>query len=169
MIRKARIEELPQIMEIFQSAKMFMHRSGNDNQWVHGYPSSELITKDILGGNFYVEENEGEITGCFAFFTGVEPTYAKIEGEWLDDEPYGTIHRLASDGSRPGFADRCFDYCSTIIPNLRVDTHKDNLPMEAALNRNGFQFCGIITLANGSPRLAYQRTTRAPHKSSFEP
>ena len=43
--------------------------------------------------------DETGIHGVFALFDGAEPTYAHIEeGEWLNDEPYVTIHRLAGDG-----------------------------------------------------------------------
>ena len=43
--------------------------------------------------------DETGIHGVFALFEGAEPTYAHIEeGEWLNDEPYVTIHRLAGDG-----------------------------------------------------------------------
>lgn len=162
MIRRAILEELPQIMNIFVLAKEFMQKSGNPNQWINGYPSEDVIVCDIRNENFYVEVNEGKITGCFAFIIGNEPTYSSIEGKWLDNEPYGTVHRLASDGSVPGFAGRCFAFCRSLIPNLRIDTHKDNIQMQGAVKRYGFQFCGIITLANGSPRLAYQ----LPHPST---
>ena len=133
-----------------------MHKSGNKNQWINGYPSEEIIMKDLENGNLYVEEINDTIIGCFAFIIGIEPTYHKIEGNWLNDEPYGTIHRVASDGSTRGFSDRCFKFCKSKISNLRIDTHQENNPMQAAIKRNGFQYCGIITLLNGSPRLAFQ-------------
>lgn len=137
-----------------------MQRSGNKNQWTNGYPTEKIISKDIEDGNFYVEEKNDTIIGCFAFILGIEPTYHKIEGHWLDEEPYGTIHRIASDGRMRGFTDRCFKFCKSKIPNLRIDTHKDNKPMQAAVQRNGFQYCGIITLSDGSPRLAFQLNSK---------
>lgn len=156
MIRKAHHNDLPRIMNIFSVAKKFMRKSGNKNQWTNGYPSEEIIEKDIENGNFYVEEKNDNIIGCFAFIIGIEPTYHKIDGHWLNEEPYGTIHRIASDGSMPGFSDRCFKFCRSKIHDLRIDTHQDNKPMQSAVQRNGFKYCGVITLLDGSPRLAFQ-------------
>lgn len=156
IIRLAELSDLPHIMPIFEKARKFMQLTGNPSQWIDGYPSEEIITHDIEQRNFYVETSGNAITGGFAFITGDEPSYKIIQGEWLDNAPYGTIHRLASDGSRKGFADRCIEFCRNKISTLRADTHKDNLLMQKALLRNGFQYCGIIRVANGTERLAYQ-------------
>lgn len=143
-------------MPLFDNAKKFMRHSGNMSQWVNGYPSENVIRNDIAEGNFYVEETGEDLTGCFAFILGNDPTYAIIEGEWLNDSPYGTIHRLASSGGNKGFSDRCFEFCLGNVGNLRIDTHSDNRPMQKSLERNGFTYCGIIYIADGSPRKAYQ-------------
>ena len=133
-----------------------MKRSGNPDQWINGYPTEEIITEDIRNGNFYVEEINGAINGCFAFIVGLEPTYRQIDGDWLSPDPYGTIHRLASAGNVKGVADRCVKFCREIISNLRADTHEKNILMQDLLVRNGFRYCGVIRVANGSKRLAYQ-------------
>ena len=156
MIRLARKEDLPEIMLIFEKAREFMRNSGNPDQWINGYPTEEIITEDIRNGNFYVEEINGVISGCFAFIVGPEPTYREINGEWLFPSPYGTIHRLASAGIIGGVADRCIKFCREIISNLRADTHEQNILMQNLLVRNGFRYCGEIRVANGSKRLAYQ-------------
>jgi RimJ/RimL family protein N-acetyltransferase len=38
-----------------------------------------------------------------------------------------------------------------------VDTHQDNVVMQRILEKLGFTYCGIIFVANGTPRLAYQK------------
>mgnify|MGYP003296922186 CR=1 FL=1 len=40
--------------------------------------------------------------------------------------------------------------------NIRIDTHHDNVVMQRLLKKLGFQYCGIIHLENGDPRLAFQ-------------
>ena len=42
------------------------------------------------------------------------------------------------------------------IDNIRVDTHRDNAPMRRVIEENRFTCCGIIYLADGSPRLAFE-------------
>lgn len=159
-IRKTKIEETDKLMDIFEQGKRIMRRNGNLKQWTGGYPTRELIEKEILIGNSYVCVDEtGNIVGTFAFIHGKEPTYAQIyEGQWLDDEkPYATIHRLASTESSHGVAAACLEWCAKQMPNLRADTHRDNHILQHILLKHGFVYCGIINLPNGDERLAYQK------------
>ena len=135
-----------------------MRENGNPNQWDENYPSRELLEKDIAFGNSYiVEDDEKNLAATFAFIKGEDPTYYGIEnGAWLNHEPYGTIHRLAGNTSYHGIASGCISWCKSQIGNLRADTHEDNKIMQHLLEKNGFVRCGIIHLANGAPRIAYQ-------------
>ena len=53
-------------------------------------------------------------------------------------------------------------YAELFYDELRIDTHKDNIVMQRAVLRGEFQYCGIIHLANGDPRLAYQWSRETP-------
>lgn len=158
-IRKAEESDLRRIMEIFDIAKEFMHSTGNTGQWNGAYPGEKLILSEIGQGHcFVVTEIEGRIVGTFCFIIGEDPTYRVIEdGEWLDDEPYGTIHRIASDRTEHGIGHLCISFCSSLIGTLRADTHQDNAPMLSLLEKEGFIRCGIIHLADGAQRIAFQR------------
>ena len=164
MIRKARPEELDRIMEIYKTAQDFMIATGNPTQWARNYPTRELISDDIAGERFYVDEEDGKIHGCFMFRVFEDPTYAKIDdGEWLSDEPYGVIHRVASDGTGHGVFASIVAFARARAEGLglrdvRIDTHEDNKPMQHLVGKAGFAYCGIIHLADGDPRLAYQLT-----------
>jgi hypothetical protein len=46
-IRKATLDDLDRLMEIFEEARRFMCRTGNPNQWINGYPQRELIQEEI--------------------------------------------------------------------------------------------------------------------------
>lgn len=146
-------------MDIFEQAKRIMRKDGNMHQWRDNYPSTDIIKKDIQNGHSYVCLENGEIIGTFAFIPGKDPTYAQIyEGEWLEDTlPYGVIHRLASTEASKGVAKACLQWCHAQIPNLRADTHRDNRILQHILKKDGFHYCGIIYLANGDERLAFQR------------
>lgn len=152
------MEDIPAMMELYAQARVFMRENGNLNQWDDSYPSRELLEKDIAFGNSYiVEDDEKNLAATFAFIKGEDPTYYGIEnGAWLNHEPYGTIHRLAGNTSYHGIASGCISWCKSQIGNLRADTHEDNKIMQHLLEKNGFVRCGIIHLANGAPRIAYQ-------------
>lgn len=152
------MEDIPAMMELYAQARVFMREHGNPNQWDDSYPSRELLEKDIAFGNSYiVEDDEKNLAATFAFIKGEDPTYYGIEnGAWLNHEPYGTIHRLAGNPSCHGIASGCIGWCKSQIGNLRADTHEDNKIMQHLLEKNGFVRCGIIHLADGAPRIAYQ-------------
>lgn len=159
-IRLARMEDLDRLMEIFDYARGFMKATGNSNQWINGYPQREMIAGEIEANHCYVccEGEAGKIVGTFAFVPSPDPNYVRIEsGSWLNDAPYYVIHRLASDGSHRGIGKACLDWCWEQCHSLRADTHQDNKIMQKLLESNGFVRCGIIYVANGTPRIAYQR------------
>ena len=156
-IRKAEIGDLSKIMDIYKIAQDFMIESGNPNQWGHFYPSEDLIRQDIKKEVCHVISDDEDIHAVFALFNGSEPTYEYIEnGEWLDDDEYVTVHRIASDGKLRGIFKFTIDYCKSISDNIRIDTHSNNLIMQKQIEKNGFEKCGTIYVADGSPRIAYQ-------------
>lgn len=157
-IRKTNHRDLDTVMQIYRSAREFMVKSGNPTQWWEGYPPRELIVGDIESGDSYVVEENGEILAVFLYKKGIDPTYINIEeGAWLNDEPYAVIHRIAVNAKGRGVAAFVFDTVYGWCGNIRIDTHEDNEPMKRALTKNGFQYCGIIHIANGDPRIAFQR------------
>ena len=66
-------------------------------------------------------------------------------------------HRVASAGRCKGVGAFCLNWAFEQSGNLRIDTHHDNKPMQNLLNKLGFEYCGIIYLENGEPRLAFQK------------
>lgn len=158
-IRRARMEELDEIMDLYDQGRRFMRQNGNLGQWNDGYPQRELIEADIRAGHCWLVLEGGEAAGVFCFLHGrdVEPVYAHIDGAWLDDGPYGVLHRAASNGRAKGLIAACTDWCLAQCPSLRVDTHRDNRPMRRALERCGFQYCGLVVYPSEGERLAYQK------------
>lgn len=156
-IRNATLKDLNQIMEIYEAARQYMVRTGNSTQWGASYPPENLIIRDIENGNCYVgASDDGHLHLVFSLIYGVDPTYLKIDGTWLNDEPYSTIHRVASDGKVKRTFAECLDFCKTKSSNLRIDTHQDNATMLHLIEKNGFKKCGIIYVRDGSPRVAFQ-------------
>lgn len=161
IVRKATTEDLDAIYKIYEGARSFMRAHDNPDQWTaNDYPGRpERMEEDIRLGQLYVAEEDGEIYAVWAYILGTDVTYNVIEaGSWLNEEPYGTIHRLASSGKKKRITEFIFDWALEQCPNLRGDTHSDNYVMQSAAEDFGFKMCGIIHLLNGDPRIAYHVT-----------
>ncbi len=157
-IRKATPRDIDRILQIYADARTFMQESGNPDQWGTNYPPEEMIREDVATGYSYVCVEGDEILGVFYYAEGTDPTYEYIEnGAWLNDAPYGVIHRIAVGVRGRGVAAACFDFGLSQCHNLKIDTHEDNLPMQKSLEKNGFVRCGTIYVADGSARIAYQK------------
>ncbi len=159
MIRLANNNDIDKIIEIYHQAKAFMDNNGNSTQWVNNYPQKELLYDDIKNKNLYVYIDEDDIFAVFCYFVGEEPTYKKIyDGNWLNENEYGVIHRIAVNLYGKGIASKCIQWCFEQCKNLRIDTHPNNIPMQKTILKNGFTHCGTIKKEDGSIRLAYQKT-----------
>lgn len=174
-IRHSTEKDLGRIMEIYEYARLFMARHGNPDQWgPTKWPPKQLIQEDILRGTSYVCVHDNRVVGTFFFLAGedIEPTYRRIEnGKWLDDSPYGVVHRIAGDGSIKGIRKFCLGWAYRQCGHLRMDTHGDNVIMQNLLKKLGFIYCGIIYVAeDNSPRLAYEKLpARIPDGSGERP
>ena len=127
MIRRAAIQDLEQIMQIYARAVQYMQASGNPNQWVAGYPSRTLIEEDIARGVSYVVDRDGVIEAVFSYIEGEDPTYRQIEqGMWHTNGSYGTVHRLASAAWResafPGVPSRQKCMAAAVLGLIRIRT-----------------------------------------------
>ena len=147
------------LMISFRSTGIY-EKTSNADQWsliplledIEGYRTGLCSLVNRKG-----TPDAGEIEGVFFAQNFPEPTYDKIDGEWIDDkQSYITIHRIASRGRKSGISDAAFAWCKERADSVRVDTHRLNVPMIRAIERNGFTYCGIIIIADGTPRLAYQ-------------
>ena len=161
-IRKTTEADFDRVMEIYAHARTFMAEHGNPNQWgPTNWPPADLIHQDIACGKGHVCEHGGRVVGAFFFDMGrdIEPTYAQIDdGAWLDDGPYGVVHRIASDGSVRGVGARCIQWAFDQCGHLRIDTHADNVVMQNLLRKLGFVHCGTIYVYEDRfPRLAFEK------------
>lgn len=160
MIRNATREDLPALLDIYAAARDYMRRTGNPTQWGDKYPAPDQLEADMARGELYVICGEdGAPHAAFALVAGEEPGYARIEGKWLRDRPYATIHRMGSDGTLHGCVDQCVAFCRRLAPDLRADTHENNKTVRHLLEKNGFVRCGIVNLdlrEGDTRRVAYQ-------------
>lgn len=156
-VRRAEPKDYDRILAIYASARDFMARAGNPTQWGSTEPRESVLKQNMADGDLYVVTEGQTIHGVFAFLQWEDPMYGVIEeGSWHSSSPYGVLHRVASDGSG-GILRAAVTYAQQFSDHLRIDTHRDNHPMQKAIGRMGFTYCGIVYTDRGSPRLAYDR------------
>lgn len=161
--RKAAAADINQIMEIIRQAQEYLRMKGID-QWQNNYPDTCVIRNDIEGGNGYVLDDGRIITGTVSVFFGGEETYNYIEGKWLSDNDYAAVHRIAvrKEYKGKGLASVMLENIEHMcldkgIHSIKIDTHEKNIPMRKLLQKNGFTYCGVIYLKDGSRRMAFEK------------
>ena len=162
----AKKKDLTEIMQVIGQAQAYL-ASQHIEQWQNGYPNETAILKDIKNKESYIVKSEdSSLIATAMFTTRNEPTYKTIEGDWITetDASYGVIHRMAvNKGFRgTGIAKFIFNQCEQTlkhnkIQSMRIDTHEDNLGMQALLKKLGYVFCGVIYLENSDKRLAFEK------------
>ena len=84
------------------------------------------------------------------------------DGAWLDDSPYGVVHRIATDGSVKGAGSFCLNWAYEQCGHMRIDTHGDNKVMQNMVKKLGFVHCGTIYVEeDDNPRLAFEKLPKA--------
>jgi len=162
--RKTETADLPQVMAIIKEAQIYFKENQID-QWQHNYPNLETIQNDIVQDHSYVLVHKQQIIATAAVSFDGEKTYNQIQqGEWLTQNPYAVIHRLAVANSFKGqgvftsilnpIEKLC---CEQGIFSIKIDTHEHNLSMQRSLKKNGFSYCGVIYLEDGSKRVAWEK------------
>lgn len=157
-IKTAVPEQFEEIMGIYAHAQKFMAEHGNPTQWKNTYPPRDLVKENIDEKTCYVCMDEEKIEAVFYFSREEDPDYRHLEsGEWLNQDPYGVVHRIASAEGTRGAASFCLNWAFEQCGNLKIDTHEDNQPMQNLLKKLGFEYCGKLILSDGSPRIGFQK------------
>lgn len=164
---EAQPEHLKDICRITAEAKSQLRRLGLD-QWQKGYPSEEIWAEDIKNQAAWLAVDNDKVLGAFAFQTTPDVSYGEIDGKWLTDGAYASMHRVcvSDDSKGKGVAGRMFAHGFAMagemgFASMRIDTHPGNIPMQRALKKAGFVFCGTIYLKggceDGAARIAFER------------
>ncbi|AXY26486.1 GNAT family N-acetyltransferase [Suicoccus acidiformans] len=162
-IRKTSLEDMAEVLEIIEYGRQLQRSQSGIVQWPDDYPGATDIHQDIeAGGSYVAYANEAEadlaagtLLGTFFLQEEPDPYYENIAGAWLNEEPYVTIHRIASNGLAPGIGTKCIEWVMEHYDNIRIDTHKQNKPMRYIIEKLGFAYCGVIQVRDGTDRNAY--------------
>jgi len=164
LLRKTTPEDIWQVMKIINEGKAYLFENGVD-QWQNGYPNENVIAKDIENGYSYVLTSQEEIIGTIALSFDGEPYYDIIrEGAWLSNDAFLVIHRMAitqrlrHTNAATEMLHLAEQLCEEkAVCSIKIDTHKDNKIMQNFIKKNGFNYCGIVTLGSEGERLAFEK------------
>lgn len=162
--RKSTEADIDEIMKIINQAQQYL-KGQNIDQWQNNYPNIQVIKQDILDESSYVLTEGDLIIGTVCISFDGERTYDKIyEGQWKSNQDYAVIHRIAIRDEYKGrgysgyIIKKAEEMClKRNVHSIRVDTHKDNISMQKLLAKQGFEYCGLIYLGDGSPRIAFEK------------
>lgn len=159
-------QDLPLMMHIIKDAQDLLAEQ-NIDQWQNGYPTEKILLNDIQNNESYIIKSDNNTPIATAMFSlRGEPTYSKIEGQWMRDNQrsYGVIHRMAVSKEFRGkgiakfiFKEREEFLFASKIKSMRIDTHQDNTGMLSLLKHLKYSYCGVIYLQNGDKRLAFEK------------
>ena len=165
LLKLADIQDLTIAIQLIEQGKAFLKSLGID-QWQNGYPDEVCIKNDILERKGYFLVYGKAIVGYMCIDFDGEPAYDNLQGKWLSHMPYVVVHRMVINNTfkKKGLASIAFQLVEKLaiqngIQSFRVDTDIDNKIMQHILNKNGFQYCGIVNFDN-SEKIAFEKLIR---------
>lgn len=148
MIRRAKIQEIPEIMAVAGACAVHMINMGIF-QWNDHYPTAKSFSIDISRQELYVLIHEGRIIGMVALTDIMDEEYKPVE--WLTKNKKNLyIHRLGvhPDFQGQGYAQKIMDYAEHFAnendyDSVRLDTFSRN-----RRNQRFYEQRGYIRLEN---------------------
>ncbi|MFV0255622.1 MAG: GNAT family N-acetyltransferase [Erysipelotrichaceae bacterium] len=153
MLELAKIEQLKEINEIVEKAKVLMRADGLQ-QWQNGYPNQEVLIKDLENKNLYVYLIAGKVAGIVVINDDYYQQY--------QNTPSATeclmIHRVAvaEEFRNQKLGIKILNEALNIIKAKGfkyaiVDTNSKNLKMLKIIKATGFQYCSDFILQKDLP------------------
>ncbi len=149
MIRRAKIEEIPEILELTNACAQHMIEAGIF-QWNEHYPSKQAFIEDISRNDLFISEVEGRIIGIIAITTRIDKEYFSVQ--WLTQTGNNLyIHRLAvhPDFQGHGYAQKMMDFAENRARekqylSIRLDTFGKNYRNQRFYEHRGYKKLGDI-------------------------
>lgn len=160
-LRKATIEDVPDVMRIFTQARLAQRVAGF-KQWEDGYPSEAVLISDINNSVGYILDENGNAAGYVAI-SSFDKEYNRHPELWNTSKTYAVFHRIALSDEYRGkrLSGKLFDLAEAQaiqmdVDFVRIDTGLENRPMQHILSNRGYINLGCCDFIWGE-RLAYEK------------
>lgn len=162
-LRKAVLDEVDAIWEILEQAILKRKEEGSD-QWQDGYPNIDVIKNDLLNDSAYVVvQDDSKVIAYVAISDKGESAYENLDGEWLTNDKYVVIHRVAvsQENKIKGLGTWIMLEAEKVaisknITSIKVDTNYDNTGMLRVFEKLDYKFCGEVS-HRGDIRKAFEK------------
>lgn len=162
MIRKAKLSDLEDIMDIINETIKEMKLYGND-QWDDNYPNKETFINDIKNESLYVCEEDNNIKGFICMDEDEASEYKDLN--WSRNEKCMVTHRMAINNKfrNGGVATKLMNYCKDLaiskgVNYLKADTYSLNVKMNSLFKKLGYNFVGEVKfLGKDKPFYCYDK------------
>lgn len=162
ILESAKNSDIDVCWNILADGRSFQREQGFV-QWTDDYPNRDTVENDILSKKGYILKVDGTIAGYMCIDFSGEPAYESIGGSWRSEKNYAVIHRMAfrKNFCGKGLSRTAFSLAEKLcieqgVDYLRIDTGFPNKRMQHILEKNGFEYRGVIKY-QGSERLAYDK------------
>lgn len=152
-IRRAKQDELGEIMELISKCVQVMQADGSD-QWDANYPNKEIIEQDIQQGTLYVCVEDHVIAGILVLDENESEEYKTIQ--WVQNQgPHLIMHRLAvhPEVQGKGIARKLIAFAEDYArangyTSIRLDTYAKNARALQIYPRLGYEHRGEVRFPN---------------------
>ena len=164
MIRKANINDVPKIAEIYDRILLNEEKGLISTGWIKGvYPTSKTAKDAIDRDDLFVYENEEKFVESSEIINKNQVDVYKI-GKWkhkADDDKVMVLHTLTVDpsSSHRGIGRKCVEFYENYAKKnncveLRIDTNEKNIIARQFYKKIGYEEIGIVpTVFNGIPNV----------------
>ena len=149
MIRRAKIEEIPEILELTNACAQHMMEEGI-LQWNEHYPSELAFVRDISRDELFISEVDAAISGVIAITPLIDKEYVPVR--WLTQTGNNLyIHRLAVHPALQGrgYAQKLMSFAEELArtnnyESIRLDTFSKNYRNQRFYEQRGYVKLGEI-------------------------
>ena len=163
-INPAKMEDLPEILELVAVCTRHMNIGGNE-QWKKGvYPTEEMLIGDIEKGNLYILFDAGSIIAIVVTDDVGDPEYEPLEWKYTEGR-IAYMHRMCihPDLQGTGLAGKMWDFAEDLarergFTHMRLDTYMRNKQVQGMIERRGYERVGTVSFPPWDlPYICYEK------------
>ncbi|MFV0504113.1 MAG: GNAT family N-acetyltransferase [Lachnospirales bacterium] len=153
MIRKANMNDLEEIILLYEEVTDYLERNINYSNWKkYEYPNADTARSALREDTLYVYDKNG-IIGSSVINQYQPPAYNDVKWTFIPADKVGVIHTLlvSPKYAHKGIGEELIKYAENLARKnnllyMRLDTYEENIPAQKLYCKLGYAYCGKIDL-----------------------